>query len=204
MKALNNLHKSQHGVDGTFGSLDCIHTFWKNCAKGWQGSFQGKEGKEPSIVLEAIADYQLWKWSRWTWWSAQTVFHSLPCTAMQTCLQPFSKKFQHFCTLVCANCRIQTNIHKSLTEKDILFMCEVGGPLVVSCKGFSHFLCLLFFLPCFFFLANVIAFVGATFFLGSSGTTERLRFADLGFLQLQHSYSSEWQEEACLLSLQQF
>jgi hypothetical protein len=66
-------------------------------------------------------------------------------------------------------------------------MCEVGGPLVVSCKGFSHFLCLLFFLPCIFFLANVIAFGGATFFLGSSGRTERLRFANLGFLQQQHS-----------------
>ena len=61
LKSLSNLHKHHHGVDGMFGSLDCMHTFWKNCPKAWQGSFQGKEGK-PSIVLEAIGDYNLWFW----------------------------------------------------------------------------------------------------------------------------------------------
>ncbi|KAL7478487.1 hypothetical protein ACHAW6_010035 [Cyclotella cf. meneghiniana] len=39
-----------------FGSLDCTHTYWKNCAKGWMGSYSGKEHK-PSIVLEAIVDH---------------------------------------------------------------------------------------------------------------------------------------------------
>jgi hypothetical protein len=61
MEALIKLRKHQHGVDGMFGSLDCMHTFWTNCPKAWQGSFEGKEGK-PSIVLEAIADNHLWFW----------------------------------------------------------------------------------------------------------------------------------------------
>ena len=61
LKAITKLHKMAHEVDGMFGSLDCCHTFWKNCPMGWQGSFQGKEGK-PSIVLEAITDYHLWFW----------------------------------------------------------------------------------------------------------------------------------------------
>jgi hypothetical protein len=61
LKAITKLHKYAHEVDGMFGSLDCCHTIWKNCPYGWQGSFQGKEGK-PSIVLEAIADYHLWFW----------------------------------------------------------------------------------------------------------------------------------------------
>ena len=61
LKSLLKLHRHQHGTDGMFGSLDCMHTYWKNCPKGWQGSFQGKE-KRPSIVLEAISDYHLWFW----------------------------------------------------------------------------------------------------------------------------------------------
>jgi Plant transposon protein len=35
--------------------------FWKNCPKAWAGSFKGKEEK-PSLVLEAVADYQLFFW----------------------------------------------------------------------------------------------------------------------------------------------
>jgi hypothetical protein len=55
------LHNQVHGVDGMFGSIDCMHTYWKNCPVAWQGSFEGKE-KRPSIVLEAISDYHLWFW----------------------------------------------------------------------------------------------------------------------------------------------
>jgi Plant transposon protein len=59
--AINKLHKVVHGFDGMFGSLDCMHTYWKNCPMAWQGSYKGKE-KKPSIVLEAICDFQLWFW----------------------------------------------------------------------------------------------------------------------------------------------
>ena len=55
------LHKKKHKVNGVFGSLDCMHTFWKNCPKAWAGSHKGKE-KSPSIALEAICDYNLWFW----------------------------------------------------------------------------------------------------------------------------------------------
>jgi hypothetical protein len=56
LKSILQLHKQQHGVDGMVGSLDCSHTYWKNCPKAWQGSYKGKE-RMPSIVLEAISDY---------------------------------------------------------------------------------------------------------------------------------------------------
>jgi hypothetical protein len=61
LKRINKLHKVVHGVEGMFGSLDCMHTYWKNCPVAWQGSFEGKE-KTPSIVLEAISDHHMWFW----------------------------------------------------------------------------------------------------------------------------------------------
>jgi len=60
-KALSKLHQNVHCFSGMFGSLDCMHTFWKNCPVAWQGAYKGKE-KKPTIVLEAIADYLLWFW----------------------------------------------------------------------------------------------------------------------------------------------
>ena len=44
-----------------FESLDCMHTYWKNCPKGWQGQYKGKE-EMASIVLEGITDYNSWFW----------------------------------------------------------------------------------------------------------------------------------------------
>jgi Plant transposon protein len=55
------LHKRVHGVDGMLGSLDCMHTYWKNCPVAWQQSFKGKQSG-PTIVLEAVADHCLWFW----------------------------------------------------------------------------------------------------------------------------------------------
>jgi hypothetical protein len=63
LKRIAKLHKERHGVNGMFGSLDCIHTPWKNCPKGWQASFKsGKETCGPTVVLEALCDYHLWFW----------------------------------------------------------------------------------------------------------------------------------------------
>jgi hypothetical protein len=55
------LHKERHGINGMVGSLDCMHVSWKNCPVAWQGQFQGKEAY-PSIVLEAVCDYNLYFW----------------------------------------------------------------------------------------------------------------------------------------------
>jgi hypothetical protein len=61
LKAISNLHKHVHKIDGMFGSLDCMQTYWKNCPGGWKGQYKGKE-KKASIVLEAACDYQMWFW----------------------------------------------------------------------------------------------------------------------------------------------
>ncbi|GFH50675.1 hypothetical protein CTEN210_07151 [Chaetoceros tenuissimus] len=58
---VRNLHLQMYGVDGIIGGLDCSHMHWDKCPTGLQGQFKGKE-KKPTIVLEGIADYNLWIW----------------------------------------------------------------------------------------------------------------------------------------------
>ncbi|CAM6091188.1 unnamed protein product [Calypogeia fissa] len=59
---LKSLHiNEQRGFPGMFASLDCMRYEWKNCPVAWQGQFTDKDGNK-SIVLEAIADQELWIW----------------------------------------------------------------------------------------------------------------------------------------------
>ncbi|KAL2490984.1 putative harbinger transposase-derived nuclease [Abeliophyllum distichum] len=51
----------QRGFPEMLGSLDCMHWKWKNCLTGWAGQYTGRSG-HPTIILEAVADYDLWIW----------------------------------------------------------------------------------------------------------------------------------------------
>jgi hypothetical protein len=64
LKSITRLHHEVHGVRGMFGSLDCMHTRWKNCPKAWQQSFKSRkeESGGPTVVLEALSYYHLWFW----------------------------------------------------------------------------------------------------------------------------------------------
>ncbi|KAG2305248.1 hypothetical protein Bca52824_033899 [Brassica carinata] len=56
------LHKGQQrGFPGMIGSIDCMHWEWKNCPTAWQGMYSRGTDK-PTIVLEAVASYDLWIW----------------------------------------------------------------------------------------------------------------------------------------------
>ncbi|KFK24055.1 hypothetical protein AALP_AAs70484U000200 [Arabis alpina] len=51
----------QRGFPGMIGSIDCMQWEWKNCPTAWNGQFSRGSGK-PTIVLEAVASYDLWIW----------------------------------------------------------------------------------------------------------------------------------------------
>ncbi|XP_020275043.1 uncharacterized protein LOC109849603 [Asparagus officinalis] len=51
----------KRGFPGMLGSLDCMHWKWKNCPTTWSGQYTGRSGS-PTIILEAVADYDLWIW----------------------------------------------------------------------------------------------------------------------------------------------
>jgi hypothetical protein len=53
LKSISDLHHLRvHRVPGMLGSLDCMHTNWKNCPVAWRGSFQGKDkGLSTSLRL---------------------------------------------------------------------------------------------------------------------------------------------------------
>ncbi|XP_024012910.1 uncharacterized protein LOC112087132 [Eutrema salsugineum] len=55
---------------GMVGSIDCMHWEWKNCPTAWKGQYSRGSDK-PTIVLEAVASYDLWIWH---------AFFGPPCT----------------------------------------------------------------------------------------------------------------------------
>jgi len=60
-KKVEALHYAKYGIHGLLGSLDCSHFVWGNCPVAHHGQYQGKEGR-PTIVVEALADYNLYVW----------------------------------------------------------------------------------------------------------------------------------------------
>ncbi|XP_062080921.1 uncharacterized protein LOC133785721 [Humulus lupulus] len=51
----------RRGFPGMLGSLDCMHWKWKNYPTAWGGQYASRSGS-PTIILEAVADYDLWIW----------------------------------------------------------------------------------------------------------------------------------------------
>jgi len=45
---------------GMLGSIYCIHWEWKNCSTAWKGTFAKGIYRVLTIIVEAVALYDLW------------------------------------------------------------------------------------------------------------------------------------------------
>jgi len=45
------------------GSIDCMHWPWEMCPTAWRGTHTRGDIGRPSLVLQAVASYDLWIWN---------------------------------------------------------------------------------------------------------------------------------------------
>ncbi|XP_071735986.1 uncharacterized protein [Rutidosis leptorrhynchoides] len=60
VERLYSKHEEKHGFKGMLGSIDCMHWEWKNCSVALKGQYTRADRKKPTIMLEAVASYDLW------------------------------------------------------------------------------------------------------------------------------------------------
>ncbi|XP_076960409.1 uncharacterized protein LOC143636793 [Bidens hawaiensis] len=60
VQKIYKVHQQRHGFPGMLGSLDCTHWPWEACPVAWQGQYHRGDHDGPTIMLEAIASFDLW------------------------------------------------------------------------------------------------------------------------------------------------
>ena len=51
-----------HDFPGMLGCIDYMHWELRNCPSGWKGEFVEGHYKVLTLILEAVASYDLWIW----------------------------------------------------------------------------------------------------------------------------------------------
>ncbi|XP_071694281.1 uncharacterized protein [Rutidosis leptorrhynchoides] len=59
VERLFSKHEEKHGFKGMLWSIDCMHWEWKNCPVSLKGKYTRGDHKKPTIMLEAVASYDL-------------------------------------------------------------------------------------------------------------------------------------------------
>ncbi|XP_071739633.1 uncharacterized protein [Rutidosis leptorrhynchoides] len=56
---LYSAHEERHGFRGMLGSIDFMHWEWRNCPVALKGQYTRGDHKKPTLMLEAVASYDL-------------------------------------------------------------------------------------------------------------------------------------------------
>nr|XP_043638157.1 uncharacterized protein LOC122609164 [Erigeron canadensis] len=59
---LYEAHEARHHFPGMIGSIYCTHWTWRNCLHSLRGQYHRCDHEHPTIILEAVASYDLWFW----------------------------------------------------------------------------------------------------------------------------------------------
>ncbi|XP_071728961.1 uncharacterized protein [Rutidosis leptorrhynchoides] len=62
VQRLVTAHADIHDFSSMLVSLDCMHWAWKNCPYRYKGHYTRGDHGYPTIMLEAVASYDLWIW----------------------------------------------------------------------------------------------------------------------------------------------
>jgi hypothetical protein len=127
-KSVVQLHCMVHGVDGLAGSLECMHYDWLKCLKAWQGVYKRGDQKYPSLVLEAMCDYNLWFWH---------AFFGLPGTFNDISILQLSPLFNAFIDGSFKNLDIDVMIGGKLFKILVILVDSIYPPLDGFLQGLS-------------------------------------------------------------------
>ncbi|XP_076893841.1 uncharacterized protein LOC143545959 [Bidens hawaiensis] len=56
------VHQQRLGFPRMLGSLDCTHWEWEAGPVAWQGQYHRGDHDGPTVILEAVASFDLWIW----------------------------------------------------------------------------------------------------------------------------------------------
>ncbi|XP_071687804.1 uncharacterized protein [Rutidosis leptorrhynchoides] len=59
VERLYSKHEEKHDFKGMLGSTKCMHWEWKNCPVALKGQYTRGDHKKPTIMLEAVASFDL-------------------------------------------------------------------------------------------------------------------------------------------------
>ncbi|XP_021985069.1 protein ALP1-like [Helianthus annuus] len=63
LQRMYEVHEHVHGFPGMIGSIDCMHWKWEQCPTAWRGTHTRGDIRKPSLILQAVASYDLWIWN---------------------------------------------------------------------------------------------------------------------------------------------
>nr|XP_043633763.1 protein ALP1-like [Erigeron canadensis] len=63
LQRIYEVHEQSHGFPGMIGSIDCMHWTWDMCPNAWRGTHTRGDIGKPSLILQAVASYDLWIWN---------------------------------------------------------------------------------------------------------------------------------------------